>query len=372
MKLNVFISSRNNDTIKLKDGHGESLSNIRLFLKEELEKIKLFDKDFMEIRINEDFGADTTLDSYNKCLDEVKNSDLIIALYNGVAGWAPEGIDLGICHAELSKALDISTRKTAIINLEKYFEITPADAAEENRNKIFKKYTEQLNRFNNPLKVPTDKQTSDGIKEALLKSIKSIIYNNLIDRIKISNIYYNISGNNNISLNWKKLKYTDRNNNITGILRNLISNSPNFSKLITQAFSIPDNMSVDDARSFTGRPFLKDHELIQTMDPSQYGPIHFIGVYGNATEIQVKNMVGYPDISAIRDDFGLYVWEQNTHIQLVFLVDCKTPEAIKSCFLLFNNWCDSTGEIENIKKRAEARFYILKAINEAKAIALKD
>ena len=52
-------------------------------------------------------------------------------------------------------------------------------------------------------------------------------------------------------------------------------------------------------------------------------------------------------------------------------MDCKTPEAIESNFLLFNNWCDSTGEFENIKKRAEARFHILKAINEAKTIATK-
>jgi hypothetical protein len=56
---------------------------------------------------------------------------------------------------------------------------------------------------------------------------------------------------------------------------------------------------------------------------------------------------------------------------LVFLIDCKTPEAIESNFLLFNNWCESTGEFENIKKRAEARIHILKAINDAKKIATK-
>jgi hypothetical protein len=370
MKLKVFISSRNNDTIKIGGITGDSLTDIRLWLKEELEKIKMFDKDFLDIRINETFGATTTRDSYNECLEEVRKSDLIIALYNSVAGWAPTGIDLGICHSELSTALDISMRKTAIINIEKYFEIKPADKAEETRNEKFKKYVEPLNRFTNPLKV-TGKQTNDNFKETLLKSIKTVIYNHLSDRIKISNSYYSLSGNNKISLDWKKLKYTDRDKLITDKLNLLISSNPNFSKFIAKAFSIPDNMSVEDAKSFTGRPFLKDQELVPKGKAKHFGPIHFIGVYGSATEIQVKNLIGFPDISAIRDDFGLYVWEQNTHVQLVFLVDCKTPEAIESNFLLFNNWCDSTGEIENIKMRAEARFHILKAVNEAKVIATK-
>jgi len=368
MKLKIFISSRNNDTINIDGTIGESLTDIRLWLKNELEIIKIFDKDFLDIRINETFGATTTLGSYNECLDEVRKSDLIIALYNGVAGWAPTGIELGICHSELSTALDISMRKTAIINIEKYFKIKPTDKAEEKRNENFKKYVEKLNRFTNPLKV-TGKQTNDNFKETLLKSIKTVIYNHLGDRIKISNNYYNLSGNNKTSLDWKKLKYSDRDKLITNKLNFLISNSPNFSKFIAKAFSIPDNMSVEDAKSYTGRPFLKDQELVPKGKNS--GPIHFIGVYGSATEIQVKNLIGFPDISAIRDDFGLYVWEQNTHVQLVFLVDCKTPEAIESNFLLFNNWCDSTGEFENIKKRAEARSHILKAINEAKNIATK-
>jgi len=370
MKLKIFISSRNNDTIKIGGITGESLTEIRLWFKEELEKIKMFDKDFLDIRINESFGAATTRDSYNECLEEVRKSDLIIALYNGFAGWAPVGNDLGICHSELSTALDISMRKTAIINIEKFFDIKPTDKAEEIRNKKFKEYVEPLNRFTNPLKV-TGTQTNDNFKETLLKAIKTVIYNHISDRIKISNSYYNLSSNNKISLDWKKLKYIERDKLIAEKLKILISNSPNFSKYISKVFSIPDNMSVEDAKSFTGRPFLKDQELVPIGKTKHFGPIHFIGVYGSATEIQVKNLIGFPDISAIRDDFGIYVWEQNTHVQLVFFVDCKTPEAIESNFLLFNNWCDSTGELDNIRRRAEARFHILKAINEAKKIATK-
>lgn len=372
MKLKIFISSRNNDKVFINGVSGETLTEIRKHIKNKLEGIKFFDKDIFEIKINEDFGASTTTVSYNKCLEEVRHSDFVIALYNGEAGWAPIGIDLGICHAELDEAMNISTRKTAVIDITKYYSITTSDKEEIKRNNLFKQYLIDLNRFNNPLKLAKAKETNEGFKEELLDSIKNVIYKHLNDRIQLSNKYFNIGGNNKISLNWKKLKYSDRDKNITTILKNLASHNPDFKDFVSGAYSIPDNMSVEDAKAFTGRPFLKDQDEISILKKGKpkYGPIHFIGVYGNATEIQVKNLIGFPDISAIKDDFGIYVWEQNTHVQLVFLTECKTPEAVKSNFLLFNNWCRSNGEYENICKRAKARNHILKSINEAKKIAL--
>ncbi len=372
MKLKIFISSKNYDRVEINGIIGDTLTEIRKHIKKELEETKFFGKDFFDIRINEDFGASTSTDSYNKCLEEVRESDFLIALYSGAAGWAPAGIDLGICQSELDTAMNISTRKTAVIDISKYFRINTTDADEIKRNKLFSQYLTDQNTFNNPLKLAKAKESNDGFKEELLTAIKNVIYKHLNERIELSNIYFNLGGNNKISLNWKKLKYTDRNKNITTLLKDLLSVSPDFKSFVYTSFSIPDNMSVEDAKSFTGRPFLKDQDLItipKKGKPRKFGPIHFIGVYGNATEIQVKGLIGFPDISAIKDDFGIYVWEQNTHVQLIFLTDCKTPESVKSKFLLFNNWCRSNGEYNNIIKRAEARFHILKSINEAKTIA---
>jgi hypothetical protein len=373
MKLKIFLSSRNNDKIVINGVVGDTLTEIRKYIKKELEDTKFFSKDFFDIRINEDFGASTSTDSYNKCLEEVRESDFLIALFSGASGWAPVGIDLGICHAELDAAMNISTRKTAIIDISKYFTIKTSDAMEIKRNTIFSQYLTDQNTFNNPLKLARAKETNDGFKEELLASIKNVIYKHLNDRIELSNIYFNLGGNNKISLNWKKLKYSDRDKNITTLLKDLLLASPDFTPFVCTSFSIPDNMSIEDAKSFTGRPFLKDQDLItipKKRKPGKFGPIHFIGVYGNATEIQVKNLIGFPDISAIKDDFGIYVWEQNTHVQLIFLTECRTPESVKSKFLLFNNWCRANGEYTNITKRAEARFHILKSINEAKSIAV--
>ncbi len=372
MKLTIFLSSRNNDQVIINSVPGDSLTEIRKFLKKEIESVKLFGKDFFDIRINEDFGADTSTDSYNQCLEEVRKSDFLVALYNGSAGWAPEGSEVGICQAELEEALNVSTRKTAIIDISTFFSLKLVDPEEIKRNILFRKYIEELNTFTNPLKLAERNQSNEGFKRELLASLSNVIYRHIIRRIQLSNIYYNIAGDNLISLNWKKLKYSERDANIRNILQRLVSANPDFNTLEFRVFSIPDNMSVVDARAFTGRPFLKDQDLIQIPKKGtkiKYGPVHFIGVYGNATEIQVKNLIGFPDVSTMRDDFGIYIWEQNSHVQSIFLTECKTPSAIDAKFQLFYNWCRSNREYQNIKKRAQARYHILKSINEAKKIA---
>jgi hypothetical protein len=151
MRFKIFISSRNNDNIIINGIPGDNLTEIRRRIKKELEDIKFLGKEFFDVRINEDFGASATTDSYNACLQEVRDSDFTIALYNGASGWAPAGMDLGICHAELDTAMNISTRKTAIIDISKYFKIVPVNKDEVHRNDLFRQYLLDQNTFNNPL-----------------------------------------------------------------------------------------------------------------------------------------------------------------------------------------------------------------------------
>ena len=371
MKLKLFLSSRNNDVLHIDGKDYENMTQTRLFLKEELEKEMLLGEALIDVRINEEFASDGSMDSYEKCLQEVSDADFTISIYNGAAGWAPPGIDMGICHAELDRALNISEKKTAIIDVSAFYNIKEKDKGEKARNENFKQYLNVINRFTNPLKLDEDKKTEEGYREQLLKSIKSILYSHILDRIKMANLYYDITSNNRISLDWKKMKYSERDQRICKILKDLTDKDVDFNGYCVSVSSIPDNMSVSDAKAYTGRPFLKDHSLISVpkKGKAEYGPIHFIGVYGNATEIQTKNLIGYPDLSVITGEFGLYVWEQNTHIQLIFLTGCKTPSALKSNYLLFQNWSKTTRELKKISKRAEARYHILKSINEAQEIA---
>jgi len=370
MKLKLFISSRNLDQLTIGGAlTAYTLTEARQFLQRELRHTEFLGHEFFDVRINEDFGGDASVDSYNKCLLEVKDADFVICLYSGAGGWAPAGIDMGICHAELAAALEVSSKKTAYIDLTNFFIPVPRDAAESVRNTAFMDYVTAMNPFLNPLKPVA--HTIDGFKDALLASVKNIIYEHLQDRIKLSNYYYHISGNNKISLDWKKLKYDQLEYRIKELLNTLLSSNPSFEPVMTKAWAVPDNLSSPDAKNSIGRPFLNDQDLVEkalAAGSTKPGPIHFIGVFGNATPLQVKNLIGHSDVSVIADDFGLYVWEQSTHVQLVFLTKCGTPEAVKSKFLLFVNWCQSNGELANMVKRCEARHLIMEALIKAKRL----
>ena len=93
--------------------------------------------------------------------------------------------------------------------------------------------------------------------------------------------------------------------------------------------------------------------------------IHFLAVYGNATEIQVKNLVGYPDLTVIKATFGFYLWEKNMHIQMFFLPACNNPQKIERRLSQLINWLRESLEQSKIVMRAKARYSILHAINEA-------
>jgi len=50
-------------------------------------------------------------------MNAVKSCDLLVALYNGNAGSVNEQGDVGICHAELSTALNLSPGKVHLIDI---------------------------------------------------------------------------------------------------------------------------------------------------------------------------------------------------------------------------------------------------------------
>jgi hypothetical protein len=371
LKFFVFISSRNLDPVIINGVPGENLTEVRLFLQQELEKELFLGEKFLQVEINETFGMDATVDSYTICMQRSKEADLFIALYNGEAGWGPDGNGIGICHAELDAALQASSKKVALIDISK-FAGGPASTGEAGlRNTAFSKYYAKLNRFNNPLKLIKADQSPVGFRAALLKSIKNIISRHLAERVAHSNMYYAASASNAVALDWKQLNYDPRASQMKDVLAALAVKDVVFPDALKIAHAIPDRMSVPEARSFTGRPFLTDQDEItrKGVPASATGPIHFIAIYGGATESQVKAMIGYPDISVIKDDFGYYLWEQHMHIQLVIFTDCSTPTAIAIKFQSFQSWATTNDEAEKINNRAQARSHILRSINQAGVIA---
>jgi hypothetical protein len=371
LKFSVFISSRNLDPIVINDSPGESLTEVRLFLKDKLEAELFLGEKYLLVEINETFGMDGTENSYNICMQHAAEADLVIVLYNGEAGWGPDGNGIGICHAELDAAFQASSKKVAIVDISKFSPVPAATGEAATRNSAFKNYYTKLNRFNNPLKLRKADQTAEGFRNALLKSLQNIISRHFAARIAHSNMYYAMSANNTVAKDWQQLNYEPLSVQMKERLSALADKDLFFKDALKISHAIPDRMSEPDARSYTGRPFLSDQDAItqKGVPDTATGPLHFIAVFGPATVSQVKGIIGYPDISVIKDDFGYYLWEQHMHIQLVVLTDCTTPVAIATKFQLFQTWATGNDEVDKINNRAKARSHILRSINQAGVIA---
>ncbi len=108
------------------------------------------------------------------------------------------------------------------------------------------------------------------------------------------------------TLDWSKLTYHERQTEMKSVLDPTFTTIPAFEKVLKAFHAIPDNMSVEDAQNMIGRPFIEEHELIKDKK-EQSGKTHFVAVYGNATQTQVKNFVWYPDLVVIKGSFGFYL-----------------------------------------------------------------
>jgi|ERR1700730_258496 len=116
-KLRVMISSRCND--KFPAGAATTLTDIRRELKTDIEGMEIAGRKAFEAWTNEDAPpAGGTWDSWDVCIEAVKDCDILLVLSNGNAGWANSSGDVGICHAEMMTGLSIAPAKVRLIALD--------------------------------------------------------------------------------------------------------------------------------------------------------------------------------------------------------------------------------------------------------------
>ena len=365
-KLKIFLSSRVNSrsNSEMLD-KTFSLGEFRTYLRDQLENESFFDEKIWDIVINKtDFDSPIAMDAFGNCMDKMKECNVIIILFNGEAGWGTVEESNGICHEEFLIAVNEFSKMAFALDLKKYFFQTDEDPlAEKNRN--FKIDIE--NTFGH-METPADSLSSVGelfgfvlkqVKRYLLKAVE-IFFATQKRIVSASSVFGE-------TLDWSKLNYFEREKKLKDMLKKIFGSSPDFDKVIKRFHSIPDHMSVADARNRIGRPFVYEHKLLEGK-PETSGVIHFIGVFGNATEIQAKNLVGYPDITALKAPFGFYLWEKNIHIQILFLRNCINPQTVRTRLTEVINWLNGSREKSRILKRSDARYSILRAINDARVI----
>jgi hypothetical protein len=360
-KIRVFLSSRvHSGFVGLNKDF--TLTDLRQYLRENLEAEELLEEEVFEVITNEtSFEGDFSKNSFDNCMDTMRSCDIIIVLYNKEAGWFPENLDVnGICHEEFLIAVNEFSGMTWAMDLSSYFEL-PEEGIEKAKNDAFISDFELYSRHREEI---SGLDTVEGLKAKILKQTKSYLLTAIEKSIATRKEEVMAANDFGSTLDWSKLTYHERQSEMISLLELTYKSIPAFEKTIKAYHAIPDNMSVADARNLIGRPFIEEHELIKDREEDS-GVIHFVAVYGSATELQVKNLVGYPDLVVIKGSFGFYLWEKNRHIQMFFLTKCINHQTIRRRLSQLTNWLRISREQLKIVRRAMARYSILNAINMA-------
>ena len=363
-KLRVMISSRCNDKFPAGEG-GQPLSEIRRELKKEIEKLKVFGKQVFEVWINEETPPQGgNWDSWEVCLQAVRDCDILIVLANGNAGWAQEGGEIGICHAEFMAGLSQAPGKVRMIDIGN---IPTDDTPAGKRNKLFQKYLSTQSLFRGA-DVKTVEDLKDRFKDALYEALISLAQAG----VRESSRGHFDRGE---ALNWSRLDFVGREREMVRMLRDAISQRSGSrlegknvivkladTEILFVPHAIPAAFSIGPAKEMVGQPFLRDHELDQFLSEDCGGPVHVIACYKTATESQAIKLLGFPDATVVTTPFGIFVADNIQKVQFAFIANCRDETNTRYGIQRFFAWLAQSGEEAYVAERAMARSRIVHAI----------
>ncbi|KAF0106770.1 MAG: hypothetical protein FD146_2362 [Anaerolineaceae bacterium] len=360
-----MISSRCKDNFPPgKDG--KPLSEIRLELCEEIERLKVFGKPVFEVWINETTPPQGgTWDSRDTCLRAVENCDILLVLYNGNAGWAKNKGELGICHAEYDRGLSLARDKVRVVDISTKESL--AELRQDKNNELFQDYFNLENAFRGG-DVTTVEDLKKRVKETLHGALISLAQGGVREAAR---------GKPGIgdALTWSRLDFASRERKMVTLLRNtLVEQSGGQSKknnviaplagvdILLVPHAIPAAFSIGQAKEMVGQPFLRDHELADTLTDGVNGPVHIIACYKSATESQAIKLLGFPDATVVTTPFGVFVADNVQKVQFAFIANCCDEASIRNGVHNFLKWLARSGEDVYLAARAGARARIVQAI----------
>jgi len=360
--IRVMISSRCNDPVSL---NGQTtFSGLRRKLKAELEGEQLFGSQLFDVWINEDAPpAEGDVDAWEKCLNQVRQADILLVLYNGNSGWARQDGDIGICHAELATALSVAAGKVRIICMP--LQDLSKDVARQ-RHERFRKYVDSQRRF-----WVTAKDGLDAIQKAKAAIRDSVPYMVQLGVREASKG----QAYRGAALDWSRLDLEGRRRAIANTLRDALTArvdsveiAPHVvlrlagASIVALCHAVPASMSVSAAREMVGQPFLHDHEASPLLTDGRVGPVHFIGCHRSITEAQAMKQLGFSDATIVSPPFGVFVADNIQRIQLLFLANCRDETSTRHAIQRAFDWLEETGEDTRVSERAAARARIVKAV----------
>lgn len=362
-KIRVMLSSRCDDSFPA--GSATSLSSIRRELKSELEAMKVAGRKAFDVWINEEAApASGTWDSWDTCIQAVKDCDVLIVISNGNAGWAKTSGSVGICHAEMMTGLSIAPAKVRLLALPN-IPVGKDDAGV--RNGRFQQEIARQSLFRGG-EVKTKKDLTQRIKDALHDAIIGLVQAGVRDAARGK-------FHSGAALDWSRLDYATREREMKSVLREAIL-TRNGSKedageilakfdgrdVLLKLHAVPAALSVAAARERIGQPFLRDHEDASVLKGKRGGPVHVIACHRTATETQAAKLLGFPDATLVSGPFGVFVADPIQKVQFAFITNCRDDSNTRHGLDRFLEWLEQTGEDKLLADRAQARARIVQAV----------
>ncbi|WP_316224879.1 MULTISPECIES: DUF4062 domain-containing protein [unclassified Bradyrhizobium] len=364
-RIRVMISSRCKDYITIDNLHFP-LARLRKSLQTEINTAGFFDRPLFECWINEvEPSKAATRDVWDECIREVRPAHIVIALYNGDAGWAREPNDVGICHAELEASLLSGRDRTHLIQL-------PSSTASSQRDRRFQSFIERELTFSGP-PAQDENEAAENVKNTLLEAVARLARSGASLLRKES---YALGQ----ALEWSKLDFAARKLVMESASmealaerqgqirdrkfgRNGICVKIDKSDVLFFAHAIPAAASVAAARELVGKPFLADHRYISD-DDRVCGPVHLIACQKSATEKQATDLLGFPDATVVTTTFGVYLVDPIQHIQFILLANCRDETSTRFAVQRLFDWLNRSGEADSLVRRAKSRTRIVMAIRK--------
>lgn len=362
-KLRVMLSSR--CETKFPQTGGKKLSDIRLELKREIEQLEIAGRKAFEVWINEAAPPKGgTWDSWDVCIQAVKDCDILLVITNGEAGWARNKGDMGICHAEMMTGLSLAPAKVRLIELPK----VPATTDEaESRNQSFQAEVSKQSLFRGGT-VNDEATLKSRVFDALHDAVIALTHAGVADAAR--GRYH--SG---AALDWSRLDFRARRLQMVAVVREVLQARPasketkgrifvrlNGLEVLVEVHAIPAALTVGPAREMVGQPFLRDHELSGSLAEEMGGPLHVIACHRTATETQAAKLLGFPDATIVSAPFGVFVADPVQKVQFAFIANCRDESNTRHGVQRFFEWLRQTNEEANVADRAKARAHIVRAV----------
>jgi hypothetical protein len=355
---------------------GVRLADVRSKIADRLRDVQVGDTSVMRVWLSEAQGAlgqDAT--AWDACMAEAKRCDVLVVIYTGSAGWVRAGLGTGICHAEWETGFRTTPQKVRVVRFD-----GPTIAA-----------LKQVP----PTGSDADVRFFRALEDAQVWRVDASTVDELIDKV-VEAVWWAMTdlvrtgrqagsrGKNliGLSLKWANLDFESRQGlMIEAVAAALMGDDKAGHKVdgdggllvrplggadvAFQMHAVPGPFALPEARASLGQPFRLEVGLLAELDEAKaVGPIHVVAVQQGVTETQVRRFIGRPDALVAAQSFGVFVSDDDSFTQALFLSNCRDPDRVSNAVSQAFQWWGQAGLERTLAQRAAARTAILRALRD--------